>query len=233
MAKNFYLILGISRTATEDDIRAAYRRLAKEYHPDHYSGTLGTFLDIQEAYEVLGDPHKRMAYDRQHKTREPLAQGGYSKYVDEPYSGPEPLIPEERPVRLDDISMVRSFQTFTPTFDEIYDWLWSNFRNMRQPKSREIQSLTLEVPVTPEQGRRGGQARILVPAQAQCPVCRGHGAVGYYECPRCAGEGCMLGEYPVNVSFPASLRTDHTVLLSLDRFGIHNTYLSVVFRITS
>ena len=64
MAKNYYVILGISSGASDDDIKAAYRRLAKAYHPDHYSGNLRTFLDVQEAYSVLSDAHKRRDYDR-------------------------------------------------------------------------------------------------------------------------------------------------------------------------
>jgi len=89
--------------------------------------------------------------------------------------GPEPLIPEERSTDFGNISLVRSFQTFTPSFDEIFDWLWSN---LSRPKAEGIQGLAMEVPVTLEQPRCGGQARILVPAQACCPTCRGYGGVG-------------------------------------------------------
>jgi molecular chaperone DnaJ len=96
-----------------------------------------------------------------------------------------------------------------------------------------MQRLSIEVPLTPEQARRGGQARIMVPARAYCPICRGQGARGHYTCPRCAGEGCMVGEYPVNISFPPGLSSDHTTLVSLEQFGIRKLYLSAVFRITS
>lgn len=233
MAKNYYVILGVTSHATDDDVRAAYRRLAKEFHPDHHSGGLRAFLDIQEAYSVLSDAQKRRDYDRQFQSRARPSLPVFGKSVTSTSSGPEPLIPRHGPGRLDDISLTRSFQAFTPSFDEIFDRLWSNFRNLTHPKGEGMRNLSVEVPVTPEQARQGGQARILVPSRAYCPTCRGQGAMGYYECPRCAGEGSIVGEYPVNISFPPGLSGDHTVLVSLERFGIRNIYLSVIFRITA
>lgn len=63
MPKDYYLILGITSEATLDDIKDAYRRLAKEYHPDHYGENQSPFLAIQEAYSVLSDPMKRQTHD--------------------------------------------------------------------------------------------------------------------------------------------------------------------------
>ena len=62
MAKSYFAILGISPTATADEIRSAYRRLAKEFHPDRYSGGCERFQEVQEAYSVLGNNRKRGAY---------------------------------------------------------------------------------------------------------------------------------------------------------------------------
>jgi len=64
MAKSYFAILGISSGASADEVRSAYRRLAKEYHPDHYSGGSGKFQDIQEAYTVLGNKHRRHEYEQ-------------------------------------------------------------------------------------------------------------------------------------------------------------------------
>ena len=101
---------------------------------------------------------------------------------------------------------------------------------MRQPKSGRVQSLTLEVTLTPEQARRGGNAKIMVPARAVCPTCRGFGGVGFYECPRCVGEGALSGEMPITVSFPPGLQKDHAVMIPLDRFGIRHTHITILFR---
>jgi molecular chaperone DnaJ len=228
MAKSYFAILGISPNATVDEIRSAYRRLAKEFHPDHYTGSSRRFRDIQEAYAVLGNSRRRREYEKSIRKvliRTPLKPT--------PYPEPEPLIPEEGPVDIGEVSPVRSFQSFTPSFDEIFDWLWSNFSDLTEPKSARVQNLTLEVTLTPEQARRGGNARVMVPAQAVCPACRGHGGVGFYECSRCAGEGAISGEMPVSVSFPPGLTEDHAVMIPLDRFGIPNTHLTVLFRPTA
>jgi DnaJ-class molecular chaperone len=66
-SKDPYQILGVSRTATPDEVKRAYRRLAKEYHPDRNPGNKSAeqkFKEVQAAYEVLGDPQRRAQYDR-------------------------------------------------------------------------------------------------------------------------------------------------------------------------
>jgi len=65
--KDYYKILGVSKTATEDELKSAYRKLAKQYHPDKNPGNKKAeekFKEINEAYEVLGDADKRSKYDR-------------------------------------------------------------------------------------------------------------------------------------------------------------------------
>jgi DnaJ-class molecular chaperone len=227
MAKSYFAVLGISPKATGDEIRSAYRRLVKEFHPDHYTGSSERFRDIQEAYSVLGNSRRRREYEqsiRKVPIKTPLRPSSYPE--------PEPLIPEERPVDLGEVSPVRSFQSFTPSFDEVFDWLWRNFSDLAAPKSGRVENLTIEVILTAEQARQGGNAKIMVPAQVVCPACRGHGGVGFYECMRCAGEGAISGEIPVSVSFPPGLTKDHAVMIPLDRFGIRNIHLTVLFRPT-
>src|ERR1051325_9779956 len=67
MAKDFYETLGVSKTATEKDIRSAYRRLARKYHPDvnpNDKTSEARFKEINAAHDVLSDPEKRKKYDR-------------------------------------------------------------------------------------------------------------------------------------------------------------------------
>ena len=70
--KNYYAILGILPTASQADIRSTYRLLAKRYHPDKSGGRAFLFSRVSEAHEVLSDPNRRKAYDRQ---RRPVAPG--------------------------------------------------------------------------------------------------------------------------------------------------------------
>ena len=64
--RDYYEILGISRSATDEEIKKSFRRLAKQYHPDanKEQGAEARFIEINEAYEVLSDQQKRTAYDR-------------------------------------------------------------------------------------------------------------------------------------------------------------------------
>nr|MDA8116596.1 DnaJ domain-containing protein [Actinomycetota bacterium] len=61
--KDYYKILGVSSSATDKEIQKAYRKLAKEYHPDAHPGSEEKFKEISAAYEVLGDAKKRSEYD--------------------------------------------------------------------------------------------------------------------------------------------------------------------------
>src|SRR5579862_2957709 len=64
--RDYYEVLGLGRNASEDEIKKAFRRLARQYHPDvnKEKGAEAHFKEVNEAYEVLGDPQKRAAYDR-------------------------------------------------------------------------------------------------------------------------------------------------------------------------
>ncbi|OQX63008.1 MAG: hypothetical protein B5M56_04250 [Desulfococcus sp. 4484_241] len=126
MAKNFYAVLGVTSQSTDEEIKSAYRRLSKEFHPDRYSGSSDIFLKIQEAYSVLGDPQKRREYDRRtlRKIRQPVSNFRPSYRF---YPGPEPLIPEENPLDFGQNPQVRSFESVMQYFDEVFDWLWRHF----------------------------------------------------------------------------------------------------------
>jgi curved DNA-binding protein len=79
MARDYYEVLGVSKTASEDDIRKAHRKLARQYHPDRNPGNKkaeNQFKEVQEAYDVLSDATKRSQYDRFGKAGMGNQQGG-------------------------------------------------------------------------------------------------------------------------------------------------------------
>jgi DnaJ-class molecular chaperone len=243
VVKNYYLILGITPEAGIRQIKSAYRDRAKRFHPDNYGGDPRTFLDIQDAYSVLSDEERRRAYDRtldRARRRSRVESGRPQGPRPEPLGSrrsqrAEPLRADSRPrgpVDMGAASLTRSFRTFTPSFDEIFDRLWSNFSGMTRPKAETIESLNVEIAISAAEAERGGNIRVLVPAHATCPTCAGYGGAGPYECWRCAGEGAITGEMPVQISFPAGVVNGYLVRMPLDRFGIRNFYLTVHFRVT-
>src|SRR3954467_8827516 len=79
MARDYYEVLGASKSASEDEIRKAHRKLARQYHPDRNPGDKkaeAQFKEVQEAYDVLSDATKRTQYDRFGKAGPGGAQGG-------------------------------------------------------------------------------------------------------------------------------------------------------------
>ena len=229
MRKNYYLILGITSDADLDEIKAAFRRRAMELHPDHSGLESGPFLEVQEAYGVLSDPARRRDYDRRGQTIVRRRPWGPSA---------EPLV-RKRPPRepfsargFRDVSLTESFRSNSPSFDELFERWWSNFDSVSRPKSERLESLTVEVIVSPEEAALGGAVRVGIPARATCPACGGHGAVGRYECWRCEGRGALTAEYPIEVAYPPGIPDGYALRLPLSRFGVENLYLIVLFRVS-
>lgn len=229
MEKNYYLILGVSSTASLEEIKSAFRRRAMELHPDHSGRESEPFLEIQEAYGVLSDPERRRSYDRQSQVipvrrapRGPAAEplvGRHSKI--------EPLKPRAR--AYDTIS--GSFDNYRPSFEELFARFWNNFENGLRPKAERAESLTLEAVLNPDEAIHGGTIRLQIPGLAICPACGGQAATGFYECWRCQGDGALAGYYPVEIRFHPHIKDGHTIRFSLRRFGIENFCLIVLFRV--
>jgi molecular chaperone DnaJ len=234
MKKDYYLILHLTPEATMDEIRSAYRRRAIELHPDLSGFTSDPFLELKEAYYVLSDPMRRASYDREAKEI-PIRRADAARPAETVIRrrhAAEPLVPRQPAGGSEEVSILRSFEKFHPSFDEMFDRLWSNFELVTRPKAERLESLTVDVTLSPQEAFAGGQVRILVPARIVCPACNGRGGAGPYQCWHCEGRGALADEYPVTVSYPAALQQDYIVRLSLDPFGIENFYLTVRFRPT-
>ena len=232
MPKNYYIILGIPATSSQDEIKSAYRRLAKEYHLDRYDEGHSPFQTIQEAYSVLSDPELRRAYDDRRRQRHFTGPHGLRVEPLRARPQPEPLVPNQEAEGVHAGTLPRSFQTYRPSFETLFDRILSNFTEAGQSFARQPEMLSVVVTLTPDQAFRGGHVRLNLPASMRCSDCLGRGGIGYYECWRCGGAGSITGDYPVMVSYPPGIPDSHIVKISLDRFGMQNAYLSVRFRIS-
>jgi molecular chaperone DnaJ len=234
MQKDYYVILGIASDASLEEVKSAFRRRARELHPDASGLESGPFLEAQEAYGVLSDPERRRRYDRQ---THPIVTRR------RPW-GPvvEPMVqarPQAEPLRAADstggfreVPLAEIFARQSPSFDELFNRLWSNFDTVSRPKSEGLESLTVEVVLAAEEAPLGGRVRVNIPARATCPACGGSGTAGFYECWRCEGQGAFTTEYPVLVPYPPGTHDGYAVQIPLNRFGIENLYLTVLFRVS-
>ncbi|MBE9607569.1 molecular chaperone DnaJ [Acetobacteraceae bacterium H6797] len=179
MAKtDYYELLGVSREATEDELKKAYRKLAMKYHPDRNPGDKeaeAKFKDITEAYEVLKDGEKRAAYDRYgHAAFDPSAGGGGGAggFGGGGFGG-------------------------TP-FDDIFEEMFGRFGGGRGGGGQRAASgrgsdLRQQVEITLEEAYSGTKKTIRVPSSVACEACTGTGAEGgkanVQTCPTCNGAG--------------------------------------------
>lgn len=190
--QDYYEVLGVSRSASDADIKKAYRRLAMKYHPDRTKGNKSdeeTFKTVTHAYEVLSDPQKRQAYDR--FGHDAFEQGGHGG----------------------------GHGGFGDIFNDIFSDIFGHATGgggRRQPRGADLQ---YNLELTLEEAVEGKQVTIEVPTWVACGSCHGSGAnkgskpvscsscqgrgqihiqQGFFSlkqtCPTCSGSGQMIGD---------------------------------------
>jgi molecular chaperone DnaJ len=235
MAKNYYTILGVSPTATFDEIRSAYRQRARQYHPDYFGKDSAPFLGVQEAYDVLGDPSNRTSYDRSlHKAGIKIKAGGQAEpvIIRSRAATVEPLIPSRRPIDLGQIFPQTSFRSYRPSFDELFEGLWDFFDRPPETKSEKFRTFTMEIRLTRDQANRGGYVQICMPLQHPCTTCNSSGDVGSFQCWNCSGTGSALNEFSLEVEYPPGIQDFYRIAIPLDRYGISGLCPVLIFRIS-
>jgi len=172
MAKrDYYEVLGVSRNATEQELKAAFRRLAKECHPDFNPGDKDAerrFKEIAEAYETLRDPQKRAAYD----------QFGHAAF-DGSARGPAGGFGPDFAASMSDI------------FDDLFGEFMGGRRRNRSGRERGA-DLRYNLEITLKEAYTGKTAQIRVPSSVSCDKCSGTGAkpgTRPTSCPTCGGYG--------------------------------------------
>jgi curved DNA-binding protein CbpA len=125
MGKSYFAILGVGSDATEKEIRAAYRKRAKEFHPDRFHGGDEPFRQIQKAYHALKDTRRREAHRRQVEETPDV-----SRPAPPPgFPGPEPLIPDRRGIYSQKTQIRRSAPPFHSPLDDLFDWVDEIFKS--------------------------------------------------------------------------------------------------------
>ena len=203
--KDYYQILGVDRQAKDSEIKAAYRKAARKYHPDlHAKGDKAAaeekFKEINEAYAVLGDAEKRAQYDGLGEK----ARSGQA-WQPEPAAG--------------GYGGGSWNQTETDGFSDFFASLFGQSMAGGFPegfgpaRSARGQNLAADIELTLEEAYRGGQKAIQLSLQGSCPACGGTGVAGQRRCAACGGTGDRQVVKTLDVTIPAFIREGSKIRL--------------------
>ena len=173
MAKDYYEVLGVSKDATEDDIKKAYRTLVKKYHPDLHPNdkeAAEKFKEINEANEVLSDAKKRKEYDfqREHPNMGGFGGSGFSGG----FSG-------------------SGFSGFEDIFGDIFGGFGGGSKSRAQTKTKG-EDVTVELSLSFLDAAKGCRREVVYTRNEPCSKCKGTGAkngTAYKTCEKCGGTG--------------------------------------------
>ena len=172
--RDYYEVLGVAKSASDGDIKMAYRKLAMKYHPDRNQGDKAKeaeeqFKECKEAYEMLSDPQKRAAYDQYgHAGVDPNMGGGGG------FGGGQP---------------------FGDAFGDIFGDIFGNMGGRQQRAGPQVfrgSDLRYTMEIDLEDAAKGKVTQIRVPNWDECDVCHGSGAEAGTKaetCPTCKGQG--------------------------------------------
>src|SRR3954451_18782031 len=176
--KDPYKVLGVEKKASQDEIKKAYRKLARQYHPDRNPGDQSAeerFKEVQGAYDTIGDPEKRKQYD----------QGGgiFGGFGGGAAGG-----------GFDPGSFRQNFGGLGDILSDLFGGAGGATGGRGRPQPERGRDLETEVSLSFEQAMEGGQVPITVPVPAPCATCHGTGAkpgTSPTVCPRCQGRGVV------------------------------------------
>lgn len=204
--RDYYETLGVPRDADEKKIKAAYRKLARKWHPDLHTGkdkerAEEKFKEINEAYEVLSDADKRAKYDRLGSNWRNGDQFDPGDMGSTYYSSGD-FNPSD-------------FQGFSDFFASIFGSSKPGYRGTSTfydgpMRGQDIES---EIELTLEEAYHGGNKSLRLSAGKVCGECHGRGVVGRTICTQCGGTGSIPTHRNIEVKIPAGVKEGSTIRL--------------------
>jgi len=207
--KDFYKVLGVPEKATAEEIKKAYRKLAKTHHPDANKGDAKAaerFKEIGEAYSVLSDPEKRKQYDEMKRLG---GLGGFGGFGGRPRPGGQPGAGAGPNVGFEDFG--GGFGSISDLFSQLFD-MGRGKGGQQQPAGRQRGGdveYVVEIPFLT--AVTGGKISINVAVTEECATCAGSGAkpgTSIKTCEECGGSGTVSfgqGGFAVKRPCPACL----------------------------
>jgi DnaJ-class molecular chaperone len=208
--KDYYAILGVPKSAAEKDIKSAYRKLARKWHPDanpkNAKEAEEKFKEIAEAYEVLGDPEKRKKYDVlgpnwQQAAQQAEQQRRYRTTVNG----------EEFEFDLGGDGGPSGFSDF---FDVFFSGIGRRQTAQGPGIARRGQDLETSIDLDLRDIYSGGKKTVSLQIDDICPRCHGSGTVGGRLCPVCHGTGRVLAHKRFEVTIPKGIGEGQRIRLT-------------------
>lgn len=178
--KDYYEILGVSKTATDAEIKSAFRKKAKEYHPDvnKEPGAAEKFKEISEAYGVLGDANKRKQYDQFGSSAFENGAGGFGQGFGGGFGGFQGF-------DFEDLDLGSIFEQFMGG---------GRSRKTSTPRAQKGADALTKLNLTFEEAVFGCEKSFIINVDEKCVSCDGKGGKGVHKCSHCAGRGRIVSE---------------------------------------
>jgi curved DNA-binding protein len=215
--QDYYQTLGVGRTASADEIKSAYRKLAKEWHPDRHpphkrAEVEERFKAIAEAHEVLSDPDKRKRYDQ---LGEHWRHG--QDFQPPPGGGFRTVSPEEF-ARMFGGGGSAGGGGFSDFFAQMFGDFFqqqerSGGRRARGPTAARGEDVEAELELSVGEALRGGKRPFELQVARPCGGCDGTGRTGRRTCPRCGGLGSLRERRTIELSVPKDARDGQVLRL--------------------
>lgn len=186
--KDYYKVLGVAKNASVDDIKKAFRKLARKYHPDVNPGDKRSeekFKEINEAYEVLSDAEKRRKYDT-------LGPNWQDQFGFSSAAGRRSSNFRGSPLNYDSSS----------GFSDFFEALFGRPTTATRRTGEDIEQ---RVEVTLQEAYAGGLRTFNIQSTEACPICRGTRVVAGKSCVNCGGLGMIAHSKRIQVKIPAGV----------------------------
>lgn len=170
--KDYYEVLGVSKTASQDEIKSAFRKLAKKYHPDvsKEENAAEKFKEAQEAYAVLSDENKRKQYDQYGHAAFTNGEGGFSGFEGFDFGGMDDIMDE----------VLRNFGFRT-----------RGSSGKTSSRRKDGDDLLYRMSITFDEAVHGTKKDIKIDVEEECSECDGKGGFGSHTCSECKGSGSV------------------------------------------
>ncbi len=202
--KDYYNILSVNRNASERDIKQAYRRLARKYHPDVNPGDKSAearFKEINEAHEVLSNKEKRQKYDQfgdQWQHADQFAQAGH----------------RQSPFRDFSQGGGASFRFEEVDLGSLFGDLFGGGSRTQRARPRRGRNIEHPVEVTLEEASHGTKRTIALQAEEPCSICQGTGRIQNIPCSACRGTGVVSRIKRLEVKIPPGVKDGSRVRIA-------------------